>query len=662
MDAEKVELIIEPISKRVMVQKGTSVFEALNKLSVQVNAICGGKGTCKQCLIRIISKKDTVNAISENEIKRLSKSELDDGVRLACQTTVLKNAKVFLNEGFIGNASQILTKGTKLKFKMRPKFWKILVYVKKCVNFTNTVSDFERLKAAINQEIPMIGVYNRTMETTFQCLRKIPEIIREEEGLVTVTLESYIAMSTDPILILNIESGNTLNHIYGIAFDIGTTTVVGYLLDLRQGRVLGVEAMLNPQTSIGEDIITRMDFVSKSEENTLKAQNLIHEAMNTIIEKLSIKADIEMMSIAEITIVGNTAMHHILFGLPVHFLGRNPFPPVIRESITIRNYHLNLKNLSKNSEIYSAPLIAGFVGGDTIADIIATKMHILKPMTLLIDIGTNGEMVLGNQENGLKAASCAAGSALEGAHIRNGMRATNGAIELIKINPETWIPSVEVIGNKKPFGLCGSAIVDIIAEMIRAEIITRSGNFNKKSDKFQNHPRIRKRDDGYEYIICSPELILLDNNGAEIEASNEIVFTQSDVREFQKAKGAFLSGARLLIESFDNEKVEIEQILIAGAFGTYIHKENALFIGLFPDIALDKIIQIGNAAGEGSKTLLMNTDLRVLAEELSHSVGYVEIAGNPNFQKEFAESMIFPHKNLDVFPSIESEYKDKPYR
>ncbi|MFX0145477.1 MAG: ASKHA domain-containing protein, partial [Candidatus Hodarchaeota archaeon] len=307
---------------------------------------------------------------------------------------------------------------------------------------------------------------------------------------------------------------------------------------------------------------------------------------------------------------------------------------------------LRLK-ISKNGNVYTAPIIAGFVGADTIGVILSSQIYNEKLLTLAIDIGTNGEIIVGNRNN-LMVGSCAAGSALEGAHIDNGMRAAAGAIDSIKIDPTNFDVSYTTIKNKKPIGICGSGLVDGIAEMLKSKIITRSGNFNRE---LIDHERFIKNEKNIKFIITNKE---------ETSIGTEISISQSDVRQIQMAKAAFYSGMRIILNHLSKD-LKIKQIFLAGAFGNYINPYNAKFIGMIPDIPDNKIFQIGNAAGTGAQYLLLNKDLRANAQNLLHKIDYIEIAVEKNFQKEYAEAMYFPHLNLDFFPSLK-EYIDIPKR
>ncbi len=593
------QIIIDPYSRKLVVNEGTLLLDAIMELNLEINASCGGIGTCGKCLIQNLSTEDSLSTLTEKEKKILTLDQISQGYRLACQTQIMGDAYIRLTEKILGKA-------------------------------------YKKAQIMITQNDSLI---------------KEPIVKRPTSALSDSEVE------------------------YGFAFDLGTTTIVGYLVDLKSGKIIATDSMFNPQITIGEDVISRIAFAEKSKKNTAKIQNLVINAFNQIIDNLMKHEKLQSKNISELVVVGNTAMHHLFFGLPVSALGRSPYLPAIKEALYKTNSKIFFERLesesrlrlSEETKIYTPPIIAGFVGGDTVADIIAVRQDKYPTNVLMVDIGTNGEMTLGDEKNGIIAASVAAGPAFEGAQITFGMRGETGAIERIVIDPRTLIPEIEVIGNTTPIGLCGSAIIDIIAEMLRSKIITRSGNFNKEYRENSNYPRIRKGKAGYEYIIHSSELpakfnFVLNGNSDTTQQNIEIFITQGDIREIQKAKGAFLSGALVLLDEKSQTVADLDQILIAGAFGTYLHKENAKFIGLIPEIPLGRIYQLGNAAGAGAVRLLLNEDLKREADEIAKGVQYIELANSPKFPRIFAESMIFPHRNLDLFPSLKSEYQDLPYR
>ncbi len=585
------QVTIDPYSRKIPVKDGDSLLEAIRELNLEINASCGGIGTCGKCLIQNLSTEDSLSKITDKETKILTPLQITQGYRLACQCQIKGDSYIRLTEKILGKA-------------------------------------YKKAQILITQNDSLIHK---------AIVKRSPSIFSDQKGD------------------------------FGIAFDLGTTTIVGYLVNLQSGAILATDSMFNPQITIGEDVISRIAFADKSPENATKIQQIVITAFNRIITNLTKPREFKGQKIGEIVVVGNTAMHHLFFGYPVKALGRSPYSPAIKTAIWKSKEELTLAQMSQETKIYSPPIIAGFVGGDTTADIIAIRQDQYATNILMVDIGTNGEMTLGNGKMGILAASVAAGPAFEGAQITFGMRGETGAIERVVIDPVTLTPEIEVIGNTTPIGLCGSAIIDIVAEMLRSKIITRSGNFNKALRDNSAYPRIRKGKVGYEYILHSAGFpakynFSLSDSLDSVSPEIEIFITQGDIREIQKAKGAFLSGALVLLHEKDQTAADLDQILIAGAFGSYLHKENAKFIGLIPEMPLNRIHQLGNAAGAGAVKLLLNDDLKSEIEAIAREVTYIELANSPKFPRIFAESMIFPHKNLDLFPSLKDEYQNLPYR
>jgi uncharacterized 2Fe-2S/4Fe-4S cluster protein (DUF4445 family) len=414
-----------------------------------------------------------------------------------------------------------------------------------------------------------------------------------------------------------------LNGQYGIAIDLGTTTIVAFLLDLTSGTQLAQVASLNPQTAFGEDVMSRLTYAIHEERGLEILQNRVVSEINRLSSQLIESGGIDSIKITRVSITGNTAMNHLLLGVDVKSLGLAPYTPSFRHSITKRASELGL-HTGEISEIYIAPNIAGFVGGDTVAFILSQQLDSINDVTLGVDIGTNGEIVLSNNGE-LFCCSAAAGSAFEGATIHQGMRGQIGAIEHVIIHNRNKQPEIFVIGNAAPRGLCGSAIVDIVAEMKRVNIIDKSGRMLLDS------PRVRDEENiGRSYHI-------LESGDSSFEY--QIVFTQRDVRQVQLAKAAIQAGTKLLLEEVGLVASDIDRVLLAGAFGNYIRPKSALDIGLLPKVDISKIIPIGNAAGEGAKGLLLSSKTRLRGEKLIDHIKYIELASHKHFQDVFLDSI-----------------------
>ncbi len=624
------------------------IYDLLLKLNLPIRSICGGLGTCGKCKVLIQKGSEYLNQITNAEKKFLSNEDLESGYRLACQTKIndkyidmLQELKppqfrIFLPSELLFEDFNILTFGIRKETILNPAIKKFFLDIKK-PTLDEPIPDFERVIAEIIAKDNTIK--EDQIEIDFNLINKLPNILRENNHKITLTLWNDNE-------IIECEPSDTTKNKYGIAFDIGTTTIVGYLINLDNGKVYSLASKLNSQTAYGEDVITRLSFI-KNDENGLQKLNLaVLNDLNNIISKVCEKSKIKSSQIYEATIVGNSVMHHIFLNLDPINIGLSPYIPVIQKGMNIKARTLNLK-ISKNGYVYTVPIIAGFVGADTVGVILSSNINSQKDLTLAIDIGTNGEIILGNRKF-LATGSCAAGSALEGAHISDGMRAAAGAIDTIKIDPQNFDVSYSTIKNKKPIGICGSGLVDAIAEMLRSKILTRSGNFNKE---FIDQERILKRNNNIEFIIAKRE---------ETSIGKEIKISQNDIRQIQMAKAAFYSGTRLILKHLDT-KLEIKRVFLAGAFGNYINKYNAKFIGMIPDISDENIFQIGNAAGTGAQSLLLNKDLREKVKKLLKKIQYIEIATKEEFQKEFTNAMYFPHFTLELFPTLK-EYNNIPKR
>jgi uncharacterized 2Fe-2S/4Fe-4S cluster protein (DUF4445 family) len=641
----------EPISRRIYYSDSKTIYHALTKAGIRIKSICGGKGTCGKCKLLIQKGMDLFNVPTNAEIENLSKSEIQQGWRLACQVMLDskkierlnnpqdQNVRIFLPYDLLVEDFKILTSGVDKGVQLNPNVIKLTVLPEK-PSLAKPIPDFERILKAL----PPDKLKTRSnLDIEYNILKNLPDLIRNQEVELTLTILNQKN-------IIDCEPGNTLEKNFGIAFDIGTTTIVGYLMNLNDGRIYAVSSLLNPQTAYGEDVITRITYIKENEDGLTHLNTAVIDALNIIIDKTCKKAKIEKSNIYEISIVGNSVMHHIFLGITPIYIGLSPYVPAIQRNLNYTSQNLGLKT-SKQANVYVLPVIAGFVGADTVGVILSSQIEKESELTLAIDIGTNGEIIIGNKDV-LATASCAAGSALEGAHIKHGMRAAAGAIDTIKIDPKDFAVDYTTIQDKKPMGICGSGLIDVVAELLKARVLTRSGNFNKE---LVGNGRVIKMENTIEFIIAEKD---------ETSIGKQITISQHDIRELQMAKGAFYSGTRLILSYLDRtrkKKHSIQQIYLAGAFGNYISKTNAKFIGMIPDISDENIFQIGNAAGMGAQHCLINKGLRQKAQDLLKSIEYVEIAVEKDFQQEYAKAMYFPHFNLDYFPSLR-EYDHIPKR
>jgi uncharacterized 2Fe-2S/4Fe-4S cluster protein (DUF4445 family) len=488
--------------------------------------------------------------------------------------------------------------------------------------FEDPTGDYERIGAQLEKQYGL-----KDLRIDIRTLRQLPAALRKGDWKVTVS----VWMDQE---VIRVRPGK-FEGSYGMAIDIGTTTVAAYFCDLGTMEVIDTVSLMNPQCKYGEDVMSRITY------HMMNADGL--EKMGKIYRRLA-REDIE-----DITICGNTAMHHILLKLDPEHVGMAPFPPVIHHSLDIKARDLGI-HINPSSYIFVLPNEAGFVGADNVGVLIAEEPYNKDEIQLIIDIGTNGELVLGNKQK-LISSSCATGPALEGAQLSYGMRAAPGAMERIKIDPETHEVDYKVIGkdawrqysepkemNAK--GICGSGILDLLAELYSAGIITKSGLFNKKgqkSDRFRKNPDTGQN----EFVLAWAE---------ETSIKKDIVITQKDVRQIQLAKGALYAGCKLMIHRMGVK--EVDKVKIAGAFGTHVDREKALIMGLFPDCEIEKIVSVGNAAGDGCRAALLNREKRAEANWVSRNVEYIELTVEENFQQEFMRAMQLPHMT-DKFPHLE---------
>jgi uncharacterized 2Fe-2S/4Fe-4S cluster protein (DUF4445 family) len=605
---------IQPDGKTVHVLDGTSIYEALGEAGIIIKSECGGSGVCGSCKVRVIEGKYEQHG-SE---RHLSKDEIDKGLVLACSARVLGDMKVEIPTASRVFEQKILTRTMTKEVSLSPGIRKHFVEAPE--------ASLEDVRPDLERVVDTLGD-GRARKFPLELLRAFPERLRKDGWKATILL-------TDDEIV-GIESGDTTGRLYGIAFDIGTTTVVGYLIDLTKGIEIGVASRTNPQTSYGDDVITRIQFASSGKDGLEKLHGQIVACINEITEELVSASGIKREWVYWITTTGNTTMSHIFLGISPKYLALNPYVGVLRGGFETTASELGVR-INPFGRVYTMPNIAGFVGGDTVAVILASELHESREIKFAIDIGTNGELVMGNRDR-LVACSTAAGPAFEGARITHGMRASDGAIEKVII--ENSGVSVNTIGNKPPIGICGTALIDSIAELRKLGVIDERGKLlGKEQLPHGTAGFIRERLINHDTHRAS--FVIVD--GPETATGLPILLTQKDIRETQLAKGAILAGYEILKETLGVEDKDIKEVLLAGAFGNYIRRENAKIIGLLPDLPLRKIRFIGNAAGSGAKMVLVKNELREQASRISSDTEYIELAVNINFQKTFTEAMFFP--------------------
>jgi len=605
-------------------------------MGVDIESICGGKGTCGKCKVRIEegfwgnygirSHMDNLSPIGEAEKKMLTPRQQHDGYRLACQARIHGDVVVFVPEETAVGKQVVRKAAREIPIKLKPAVRK---YYVEMVSPTlhDTCGDWERLQAELGKSLNLSD-----LAIDYPVLHRLQNVIRRENWKVTVS----VWMNRE---VIKIEPG-LVEKAYGLAVDIGTTTVAVYLCDLDTGEVVATASMINPQVAYGEDVITRISYSVTREDGLRSMNRAIIKGLNQLAGQAAAKARIKRSDIVDMTVVGNTCMHHIFLNLDPQYLGRSPFSSGIHHSIDVKARDLGLK-ISPGAYVHILPVEASFVGADNVGVLIAEEPYHQDDMVLIIDVGTNGELILGNRDR-LIASSCATGPAFEGAGIKYGLRAAPGAIEKIRIDPDTRDVRFKVVGEENwntgsgARGICGSGIIDAVAQLFAAGIIDKTGRFSTDLDC----PRLRATEDGPAFVIAW---------AGETSIDQDIVVCQQDIRNLQLAKGAMYAGAKIMMRHLGVER--LDKIIMAGAFGSYIDKESAAIIGLFPDCTQQNVFAVGNAAGAGARIALLNVDKRVEAVEMACQVEYIELAAEPTFGKVFSQAMWFPHMK-DSFPHL----------
>ncbi len=619
----KIVITFQPEGKRVNVPKNSTILSAALLAGVDLTSICNGKGNCGKCKV-IINDKLGLNEVTKEEREILSPNDIMSNIRLACCTKAEENTVVKIPEISRTGKQRLQVEGIETPISIFPSIKKFYLEINE-PTLDDLESDIDRVIHNLGTKYGISGV-----SVNFDVVKNFAEKVRECDWKITIVLYNNE--------IIDIESGDTTKKIYGYAVDIGTTKLAGYLLNLNTGQVIAADSLMNPQIPYGEDVITRLNYPDQK-----KLQDAVVAGLNQILEKLKEKSGINSENIYEMTTVGNTVMHHIFLGINPLFLGRSPYPPVIRNLLEVHAKEIGIKINTKGKIIF-LPVIAGFVGADAIGVILASKMHERNEICLAIDIGTNTEVILGNKDK-LLAASCASGPAFEGAHIKFGMRAASGSIEKINIEPKTFEIKYETIDNANPIGICGSGMIDLVAEMLRVGIIDVGGIIKRDL----NNPRIRMNENSVmEYLIVP---------ASESGNNQDITFSQQDVNQIILAKAAIHTGIKLLLKNYPLEMKSIEIVFLAGAFGSHINKESARTIGLLPEFDINKIQVIGNAAGTGSRIALVSDREKTTSERISEKVEYLEIGNDKNFQNTFLNSHIIPYADLTEFPETSNLLK-----
>ena len=645
-------LILMPSGRRGKVEHGTLVLDAARQLGVEIESICGGRQTCEKCRVLveeghfdkhgITSSEEHLSPRTFNEIDLLKELGTPEQ-RLSCNARVLGDLLITVPEGSRAKKQIIRKSASERIIEVEPTVRQVYVEVDKAQLGMHR-GDWGRLQDALSEQWNL-----NDLEIELQTLQHLQATLRKDDWQVTVTI-------WDEKQVIDVQPGYQ-EGAYGLAVDVGSTTVASYLCNLRTGELLATESAMNPQVSYGEDLMSRISYTMTNPDGLQKMNEAIIETINKLAVQAARSAKISKARIYEIALVGNTTMVHILLGINPIELGGAPFALANRDTMDIKARELGLR-LHPNANAHILPSQAGHVGADNVGVLVAEEPQLKDGITLTVDVGTNAEIVLSSPK-WMYSASSPTGPAFEGGQISSGMRASPGAIERVRIDRDTKLPRFKVIGDDRwsdawkiglsvspddqprhlAAGICGSGIIEVIAELYLASVLTPDGRFNPDLES-----ECLVWDEGKRkgaYILATAE---------QSSSGKPVMITQDDVRNIQLAKAALYAGAKLLMMRADVQKVD--EIIMAGAFGSYIDPKHAMVLGLIPDCKLEKVHAVGNAAGDGARIALLNRSKRRYASEIAYQVKYIETAVDPDFQEEFVKAMHLPHK-LDPFPHLD---------
>ncbi len=632
---KKVKVHFNPDNIDIAVEQGENLLEAAIAAGVHIYASCGGNGTCGTCKVLIeegqVESKKTV---------KVSEEEYRQGIRQACQSRIITDLKVYvlvesrLEKAVQSREKKVVSEALASGWRFNPPLSKFFVELPPPTSADNT-SDLSRLLRSLRRQYHLSNI-----SVDFDVVKKLAKTLRDGNWKATVTT---LVTAAKPRAgdrrrprVINIEPGDTRKNYYSLAFDIGTTTVCGQLLDLNRGKVIAESIAYNGQISYGEDVITRIAY-SQKPGGLKKLQQAVVATINGVIDELLTQCQVDVKHIGHIIVAGNTTMTQILLGLEPKYIRLAPYTPVANFFPPLEADSLGIK-VRKQVNLFTFPSVASYVGGDIVSGIVGAGIHQRKTLTFFMDIGTNGEIVVGNSD-WLVTAACSAGPAFEGGGVKHGIVASAGAIEEVNINPSNLEPEIGTIGKAKPKGICGSGLINIVAELLEAGVIGQNGKFNRDLPT----KRIRRGSDGYEYVLSW---------APETQIGKDIVITEVDIDNLMRAKAAMYAGFQTLSKSVGISCSDFEQVIIAGAFGSNINIEKAITIGLLPDLPVDRFIFIGNGSLLGARLTSFSTDLLDDARRVAQMMTNFELSENADFMNNYIAALFLPHTNPKEFPVV----------
>jgi uncharacterized 2Fe-2S/4Fe-4S cluster protein (DUF4445 family) len=623
----------------VRVKPGENLLTAAALAGIYIHASCGGDGVCRKCKVELVE-----GDLHSQNTTSLSQEEISKGTRLACISTIVSDVTIRIPEIVRSDGKSIKSKPKTTRTISAKSLenlvgtWQINPPVRKLYlslpppSLDDNIPDMQRLIRGISQTSP------ESQEPDYdhpELIHELSTTLRESQWKVTVILLQGKQVN-EPERIIAVEPGDTTGQLYGLALDLGTTTIGGVLIDLNSGRIIAETSAYNSQIGYGEDVISRIIYSQRSGGLRALQAKAVY-TINNIIEEVCRTVIISPSDISYIMAAGNTVMAHLLLGIDPKFIREAPYVPGVSQFPLTKAATLGIM-AHPSVRLFLYPCIASFVGGDIVAGVHACQMHKSEKVSLFIDIGTNGEIVVGNCD-WMVCAACSAGPAFEGGGIKYGMRASNGAIENIHIHPDTLDPMIVTVGNTNPRGICGSGVIAIVPELLEAGVIDQRGKFI--ADK--RHKRLRKASDGWEYVIAWSHDTMI---------GEDIVITEIDLDNLIRAKGAMFAGYQTLLESVGIGFSDLDRIILAGNFGAHIDLERAIAIGLLPDIERDRFYYLGNASMLGCQISLTDYNRFRERTEVRQIMTNLELSDNQNFMNYYIAALFLPHTDSSLFPSL----------
>jgi len=635
-----------PHHKSIEVPEGQSIIRAALEAGVHINASCGGEGVCGKCRVIIEEGK-----VSDGITEKLRPEDIEKGYRLACQSTVTENLVVRVPVESAIDASVLNMQSTPRRtariqqmdlndLKQQNLF--IPPVEKKYLELPEPTAEDHLPDVTRLVSFLKLTHDEHRLVVSLPVIRKIPDLLRQQGFKITATLERPV-LKGRKTNIINIQPGDTTDKNFAVAIDIGTTTVYGQLINLVTGEILAEQGDFNAQISYGEDVISRIVYAEKN-DGLEKLHQVIIQTINKLINFLVRKSGVDKEDISNVTLAGNTTMTQLFLKVNPRYIRRSPYVPASTIYPPIKAIDLGF-DLNQHASALVYPAVSSYVGGDIVAGVMGSGMYLTEKVTLFLDIGTNAEIVIGNRD-WLACAACSAGPAFEGGGIEFGMRATKGAIEDFSIDPETLEPMNLCIGNVRPKGVCGSGLIIMVATLFEMGIINNLGKFERDLDT----PRIRERNGIYEYVLAWKD---------ETQIDRDIALSEIDIENLIRAKGAIYSGCMTLIEEVGMSIQDIEQVILAGGFGSYVDLEKAMVIGLLPELDPEKIIYIGNGSLMGAKMSALSNHIRLHVSEVIKKMTNFELSETPSYMDQYIAALFLPHTDLEKFPKLQKRLKDR---